>query len=279
MKCLFYMLLLAIVVSSCKSKTEQEETDTTSTVTVDGAETQKLIAEFKPIIQGVWVKKSYIDKVIKMRSPLNAFDEVEGANIMVINADSIKADSLTIGVGWNNHEGSDIVLHFKPGKRANTIKWGTDELGYEIKHGDTILVLYRFSEEKNTTQKSKFIKAANVQPGKDLSYGMDYLINKGIIAGKYSWVKDDNKSQEVVFSTEGKISGLGNFKTFYILNDLNMEPLNNLDEIIFDIYNTNQTSYTFKFDADTLGLYETKPNADSTLLLVDKLKYKLVRKK
>jgi 6-phosphogluconate dehydrogenase len=56
-------------------------------------------------------------------------------------------------------------------------------------------------------------------------------------------------------------------------------PENNLDEILFDWNTKNQKSFTFKFSKDTLNIYETREDADSINLIVDKLKYKLVKHK
>lgn len=278
MKRLFYMLLLAIVVSSCKSKTEQATTDTIVIAATNNAEAQKLIAEFKPIIQGVWVKKDYIDEVVKSKSPLAASYKAVSITTMHINTENIKGDSLIVGAGWGNHEGSDMILKFKPGKRPRTILYGESDLGFEIAKGDTILVWYKKDEEKNTTEVIRYKKALLDQPNDNLGHGMDVLINKGIIAGKYDLI-DNTANREVVFTTEGRIIGFPNTDTYHISNDLNGEPLNNLDRIAFDLYTKHQTSYTFKFNADTLNLYDTKPDTDSMLLVVDKLRYKLVRKK
>jgi hypothetical protein len=55
--------------------------------------------------------------------------------------------------------------------------------------------------------------------------------------------------------------------------------MNNLDEIVFYFLGNNNTGYSFKINADTLSLYDTHPNADSTLSILGKRIYKLVKQK
>jgi len=60
--------------------------------------------------------------------------------------------------------------------------------------------------------------------------------------------------------------------------------MDNLDMIFFrdkkrTADNISHGNYSFKFSADTLNLYNTYPNADSTELVLGKRVYKLVRQK
>ena len=87
MKSAFYISLVFILLASCKSNTKQDAKDTTAGKSGNN-QTEELIQKFKPIIQGVWVKKGYIDKVIKTKSPLAAVDEVNDITTMFINTDS-----------------------------------------------------------------------------------------------------------------------------------------------------------------------------------------------
>jgi hypothetical protein len=237
---------------------------------------------FKKIINGVWIKKDYIDLVVEKKSPAAATDEASGITIMNISTSSIRGngDSVMVGVGWGNHEGGDIILRFKAGKKPSTILVNEREsLGYEINNRDTTLVLYQFNEENKKEYVTKYIKALNQEPADELGFGMDYLINKGLISGKYIATDSLGKKFDVTFFDNGKVTGLPNFKKYWIENDLMGEPMSNLDGIVFDLYTKKQSSYTFKINKDTLNLYNSFPNADSTLAIVGKLKYQFIRQK
>ena len=282
MKNFLYALLASGIFYSCKSNTNQTAKDTSSAR--DSKQTQALIRQFKPIIQGVWIEKNYIEKVIKTRSPLAAADEIKGNTILYINTDHLKGDSLIIPAG-DNHEGTQFTVKFHPGKSSGSIKISEGgELGYSIKKGDTILLLSFFDDQQKKMITTKFIKALNKQPDDDLGYGMNYMINKGLIAGNYTLTDSIGNISRVRFNNDGTVSGFLNFIKYNINIDLNEEPMDNLDEIYFsDLKNDRNGAlnddYSFKFSADTLNLYSTKPNSDSTKSVLDKLKYKLIKQK
>ncbi|WCT12636.1 hypothetical protein [Mucilaginibacter jinjuensis] len=279
----FILLVFTVFVwGSCKSKSSHNtlsNTTTTSAKTAPTEEAQQLIKKFGPIINGVWVKQDYIDKVIKTKSPFEAMDLAIGLTTFKVSLDSIRGDSLVAHGGWDNHEGADMKIKFHSGKRASTILLNGSELGYEIHGRDTMLILYKTkTDDVPTTMYIRVLKRPFKHDG-DLDDGLVYLMNKGLVAGKYFVIDSLGKKADVVLSPFGKITGLSSFKSYMIDYDLGGEPMNNLDGFTFDIYTKHQQSYTFKIMADTLSLYETRPNADSTLLLVDKLKYKLIRKR
>ncbi len=279
MKNILYILLITSLFFSCKSNTKQAAKDSTNTINSTDNKGAGLIQKFKPIIQGVWVKKDYIDKVLSKKSPLAAADEATGMTTMYINTDRIKGDSITVPVGWGNHEGSELMLKFRPGKAASTIQFGDGDLGYSVENGDTLLVISRLDEDEKKIITTKYSKALNKQPDGDLGYGMAYIINKNLVAGNYTLTDSTGTSSKVTFNADGKVSGFYNFKEFMINIDLNSDPMENLDEIGFDYDKKDHASYSFKIDANNLNLYATHPNADSTELVLGKLAYKLVRQK
>jgi hypothetical protein len=273
-------LLLLLIFGSfiaCKSKNNASDKDSIINNTYSNHQSTELMQKFKPIIEGVWVKSDYIDKVIKTKSPMAAEDLANGLTTMYIQTNNLKGDSIMVKAGWGNHEGSELTLKFKPGKTNETILLGDFDLSYSIKNGDTTIVLYSYDKEKNEHTTTLYTKALNTE--KDLGDGLDYLINKGILAGKYKFTDSLGKSSTVTFTSLGKVSGFENLKTYSIENDLGGEPMNNLDNIMFDMDLKTRKDYTFKLNADTLSFYDTKSNADSTELLVDKLRYKFVRQK
>jgi hypothetical protein len=277
MKHCLYLILMLVLFMSCQSNTKPGNQDTIAT---NGAniQTQALIKEFLPLINGSWVKKEYIDKIIKTKSPAQAADLAKGLTTMTILTDYLKGDSIIVDAGWENHEGGDLTLKFKPGKTQGSIVLGAFDLKYSVTAHDTTLMLYEYDNEKKTIKVTKYERAFADKPGY-LGSGTDYLINKAIIAGKYMATDSIGNETKVVFTATGKISGLANFSTYYIFDDLNSDPMTNLDEVIFDTFSKQKLEYTFKINADTLRLFDIKANADSTEALVGKLKYKLVRQR
>ncbi|TSD63480.1 hypothetical protein FFF34_017980 [Inquilinus sp. KBS0705] len=274
MKRLFYLLIIAGLFASCGGN--ESDQDAANNKPLD--QSQALISQFKPIVSGVWVKKNYIKKLIKSKSPLAAADRATGLTTMLIDTAKLKGDSIIVAAGWNNHEGSNLTLRFQPGKNTTTIELGDDELSYKIKNGDTTLVVYHYDEKTKETSTTNYIKALNTQPANNLGYGMSYMINKGIISGIYQATDNTGKKFNAVFYDNGKVSGFPDFNTYYVENDLGNGPMSNLDELIFELNGKNQKSYAFIINKRKLDLYTTKANADSSELLLDKVAFKLVKK-
>jgi len=83
----------------------------------------------------------------------------------------------------------------------------------------------------------------------------------------------------VKFSDAGEVTGLPNIKTYYLLNDFDGDPMDDFDQVIFNLYGKNQQSYAFVINNDLIKLYDTKPNADSSKVLLYRLKYTLKKMK
>ncbi|MGF7037892.1 hypothetical protein [Mucilaginibacter lappiensis] len=274
-------LLLVFIFSifiSCKSNTKPPIKDSI-VVTQSINQTQEVIKKFKPIIQGVWVKSDYVDKVIKTKSPATAADEATGMTTMYINTDKITGDSILVGAGWNNHEGGELTLKFKAGKGKSTILFGGGELGYSIKNGDTVLTTYWPDEKKSNKIIVTNYRRVLIKQAEDMGYGIQYIINKQLISGKYNMKDSIGNNSIVKFYNDGKVSGFLNFKTFYINTDFVAGPQNNLDQLIFDVQTKVQKDFLFKLQSDTLNIYEVNVSADSLRLERGKLKYSLIRQK
>ena len=278
MKNIFYVFLITSLLFSCHSNTKQNLKDSTALKPISD-QTKKLIQKFKPILQGVWVKKDYIDKVLKTKSPLAAADECRGITTMYINTDYIKGDSIVFMAGFYNHDGANVTIKFQPGKSPSSILFNNKDLSYSIERNDTSITVFQFDERKQKMIKAKYIRALKWQSDDDLGYGMNYIINRGLIAGNYIMTDTVGTNSKAIFTNEGKVSGFLNCKKYELNIDLNSEPMNNLDEIGFDIRSNNHKSFSFKIVGDTLSLYDTHPNADSTKLILGKRIYKLVKQK
>ncbi|WP_426670866.1 hypothetical protein ACPPVU_06450 [Mucilaginibacter sp. McL0603] len=284
MKPTFYILFIAAFFLSCRSNPKQTAKDTTTNIKPTADQTQELIKKFRPIIQGVWVKKDYIDKVIKTKSPLAAIDECRGITIMYINTDHIKGDSLQFIAGYFNHDSGNVTIQFKPGKNPSTILFNNEDLSYSIENGDTTITVFQYDNQKKLIVKAKFIKALNRQSDDDLGYGMNYMIDKGIFSGNYILTDSTGSVSKISFTNDGKVSGFLNFSEYNINIDLNNDAMDNLDMIFFrdkkkTADNNFHGDYSFKLNSDTLSLFDTHPNVDSSELILGKRIYKLVKQK
>ena len=269
MKRILYLLILSVAFTACSNN--ESDQDAANNKPLD--QSQALIHQFKPVINGVWVKKNYIKQLIKKKSPLAAAERAIGITTMYIDTAKIKGDSLPVPAGWNNHEGNTVTLRFQPGKNTTTIELGTDELSYTIKNGDTTLIIYHYDRDTKETSSAKYIKAMDKQPAGDVAYAMNYMINHGIIAGKYQATDSRGKASTVQFTDDGKVSGFPGFSTYFIQNDLSAGPKNDFDEIIFNPKGSGQTSYAFTIGGKNITLYDVKAGKQGDL------KYKLVRKR
>jgi len=278
MRKILFVLLIISAFLSCRSNTKQAIKDTASTTTASTNETQALIKKFKPIIQGVWVKSDYIDRIIKTKSPIASEDKSIGIVTMYINTDSIKNDSLVITANDSNVDYGFPVLKFKKGERDSTLVFNGGELGYKIENGDTILISWHRNADTKKIETTKYIKVLNSEPTDDVSYGLELLISKNLIAGNYIMTDTIGRTSNVTFSEYGKVTGIPEKNTYYIAHDLSGEPMSNLDCFVFN-FPENAQSYTFKINADTLKIFEINANADSTESILGELVYKFVRTK
>lgn len=284
MKKLLYLSVIIILFSNCHSK--QIATDSTKTTIITGP-AQELIKKFKPILSGVWVTNDYIDDLIKTRSPYNSSDKFGGMASLIIDADSIHGDSIVAGVSLNNHEGGQFVIYFKKGINPAALplkieyESGTHfyDLGYKVNKKDTNLIVFRYDQNKRLIDQIKYTKVLDKDLNDDAAYGIEFITNKKLITGKYTITDSTGNVSNIEFTNEGKITGFSDFSNYYVNTDFAAGPANNIDQLSFDVSTKHQKDFAFKIKEDTLNIYRTTSNADSTLLFFGKLAYKMVRKK
>ncbi|MFD0793276.1 hypothetical protein ACFQZX_06575 [Mucilaginibacter litoreus] len=233
-----------------------------------------LIQQFKPVINGVWVKKDYIKKVKKSKSPLAAVEKGKGITAMYIDTAKLKGSSISIPVIWNNHEGKNLTLKFEPGRNTTTIVLGDDELSYKIKNNDTTLIIYNYNPRTNETNSAQYIRAADNKQMNNPSYGMTYMINEAILSGTYEGKDANGKPIKATFYADGKVTGLDRLNTYLVQNDMVLNPDRSHDEIIFNPDSKEQKSYSFIIHKKTLNLYD-----DSERIQSNKPSYTLKKKR
>lgn len=212
---------------------------------------------------------------------------------ITIDTNRIINDSLDVGAG-DPHEGGDFVLEFRNGTHANSLTtnivcYDTTnhyensnyvELSYALKNSDTSLWLNEYTSDNRLVDQTQYIRA--LRKPNDSTFkvdGISYLVNKNLISGVYRGQDTSGKAIEVRFDDYGNVFGFSDFRGYYVNTDFMGGPENNLDQIYFDLQTKNQRVYAFVITADTLNLFETKDNEDSTLLLRSDLKFKLIRQR
>jgi len=255
MKRLLYCLLAVSFLFSCKQKA--------------------LKNEFIPIVQGAWVKKSYIDEVLKSKSPALSAQLTTEIMVLNISTSEIKGDSLKVYVGKAAHQIADVMMYFRPGKRPHTILMADTEVGYHITGKDTVITLYFSLDGKPDSV--QYIKALHKAPIKNVGDGLDSMLNKGLIAGKYT-LQENGATKDVEFAVNGDVKGLGNYKTYFINNDY-IKGMINVDGINLDMRLGNPSGLAYKIKGDTLDLYNIKVDEDKAVTVITGLKYHLVKKK
>ena len=240
-------------------------------------------------MEGVWVRSDYINDLIKTRSPYLSRSGLRDVASIMIKMPDGKSDSVNVGYSLNNHEGAEFVMYFKTRQLPTSLKLSLPdydiisnfyELGYSVRERDTALILYHYNKTNQVIDKTVYTKVADKATDKnDAGWGITYITHKKLIVGKYLMSDSKGHRSIVEFADNNQVHGFLDFKTYYVNADFEAGPENNLDEIDFNINTKKQKGFTFKFSAGTLNLYDTKENADSTLLLIGKLRYKLVRQK
>jgi hypothetical protein len=270
-----FLLITIIASEPAKQKTKTEKQ-------ID------LSQKFKPILHGVWVPADYVAELVNTRSPHKASEHLKTISEFVIDTSGNSLDSLEVGISLGNHEGSQFILYFKQGKSSNSLltnisdfddKNGSYELGYKPNVADTFLMLYHYDANKKLIDQNKYIKVKEVQPGKSLEDGFQYMVNKKLIAGIYKATDTTGKEFIVTLGNDGSISGFPNRKTYYILTDFVAEDEEGPDEICFDIQTSDQNCYGFGMKGDTINLFKPQENKDDTTTQKHAVLYTLVKQK
>ena len=203
---------------------------------------------------------------------------------MIIDASGDK-DSITVGSSLNNHEGYSFTVYPKPGRTAISFKTslpdyedptGFYEIGTNGLKEGMELCLYHYSSKGNLLEVIKFTKVADKQPDHDAGWGIQYMVNEKLIAGKYTLIDSNNVETEVILTNDGKIEGHPIFKTFYIETDFNGGPVPTFDSFILNIDSKQMSWYSYKKEGEDIKLYETIGEEGEEKL--GELKFTLIKK-
>lgn len=247
-----------------------------------------LSQKFKPFLHGVWVPTDYIAELVNTKSPHKASDQLKFISEFVIDTSGNSQNSLEVGISLGNHEGSQFVLYFKQGQSPNSLltningfddKNDSYELGYVTSTVDTFLILYHYNENKKLIDQTEYIRVKEVQPGKSLEDGFQYIVNKKLVAGTYKATDTAGKEFIVSLANNGSVSGFPGSKTYYILTDFVAEDEEGPDEICFDVQISDRNCYGFQVKGDTINLFKSQENKADTLIQKNSVIYTLVKEK
>jgi hypothetical protein len=269
MKQTFLIISFYLFLTSCQ--TNGKRTDNASS---------NQMADIKSIINGNWYESTYIDDIQKTKSPFQSQNSL--ATMVEIDIDISQAIGDTLEVGAPSvHEGTSFRIIFTPGLTPNSVQ--TDivdyenernfyELGYVISTKDTTLIIYHYDKNKKLLGQMEYKKAP-----KSPESALQYMVNKTLFSGNYKTVDSSGQTLTLIFSDDGIVTGLPNYKKYYVLTDFVAGPENNLDKVCFDIQTDNQRCFAYEIKGDTIKLYDTKESDDHFNLLLGQLKYKLIK--
>ena len=245
----------------------------------------RLLEKFKPYLHGIWVSKDYIDNIEKTKSPIKSSDMLHFVSEFSIDTTDLEGDSMHVGAAFGNHEGGDFILYFKeghiPGCLATSLKGfetnsDTYELGFLIEGPDTLLVLHYIDNNIQSGSLLKYIKSSKTRSNGELD-GLQYTVNNKLATGRYTVLDSTGNSTNVQLTTDGKIKGFKDFKTYYILTDFVAEPENITDQICLDIQTSKQRCYGFNIVADTISLFDPAKDEQDTLYKPGRILYRFIR--
>ena len=268
MKTKFLLFLLFVVSISCQKKVEQTQNYPASQA-----------ATIKKIIDGKWYETAYIADVQKTKSPFASRTALATIVELDIDVSQTVGDTLKVGAP-SIHEGASFKIVFRPGLAPNSVrtdiidpkaKLNFAELGYNISDKDTTLIMYRYNQNKKLISKKSYKKAP-----KNAESAVQYMVNKTLFAGNYKMEENYTEQPKITFSSNGVVTGLPNFKTYYLVTDFVAEPDIRFDTVCFDIQTSNQECFRYKISGDTLRLYG-KTDDSRLNLRPDVVKHTLIR--
>lgn len=240
-------------------------------------------------MNGVWVATEYIQGIKQTRSPYKSQEELDGICEISIDMNTVQGDSLAVGVSLGNHEGGLFYIYLRQEKNAERLPISDPysggeaigespdyELGYSVHSGDTSLVMYVYDRQHHSVDSMRYTRVLEKSlPGGGGGGGIQYIVNRLLITGDYALRMPDGSIHSIHFADDGTVSGLPEFKTYYVLTDFAAEP-HEFDQISFDIQTSNQHDYILRIYQEALCIYEAvRDKKDESILQRGKLKYDL----
>lgn len=244
-----------------------------------------IISQFTPIINGTWVLTDYIDALTKTQSPKEASAVLKNVVVMQIDPTEMEGDTVFVSSSMNNHKSFTFYLFMRLGQDNQSLQTELTnderESFFELSYNtdtDTTLLLKEYDKDKKLISSKSFAKVTGPQNQDSQPYGIAYMANKILFAGKYTLTDETDGSRKIIELTpDGLVKGMGIHSTYFVFTDFMEEVETNLDEMLFDENTRNQKGYIFEINADTIRLYKALENEERTLLIRGEHRYTLMR--
>lgn len=280
MRQLTIFFLAALILTSCSIEKRKTETKTTNNV-------DSLRQNFNSVFKGVWVLTDYLEEIKKTKSALESANKLEDITTMIINEES-KGDSAEIGISINNHEGGSFIAYFYSGQKKGSLKTNIQdydtqtnyyEIGYEEINNTTYLFLYHYNKTNKLIEKKQFTKVLKSQSHNgDAAWGLQYFVNKTLIAGNYLLVDSLSNKMNVTFGIDESLKGFYDFKTYYYCTDYMTGQTSNFDKLYLKTSKTEDGKcFELKTKNDTIYLYSTTGDEYDGTYKLGKLTYRLTK--
>lgn len=244
-----------------------------------------------PIINGFWVQATYLDAIARSQSPFQAQNTLKEVTEMQINSTALRQDSMEVGLNLGNHEGGQFSIYFRPARNPQSLPISHRnyehpenyyELGYTVRQTDTVLHLNEYTARHQLASSVAYRrvrlpkKLAAQEAGTNT--GLQYEVNRILMSGRYAGYDSSGAAVQVQFMPDGSVAGMPQFKQYYVGTDFAAGPENNLDQLVFDLYTSQQRNFTYRFHKDTLRIYALQTDSTHTELSPARLHYTLVRR-
>ena len=193
--------------------------------------TQVDISAIKPIIQGIWLPRKYVQDIYETHSAFLSSKSIPVISEMQIDPDQIQNDTLYVASSLNNHEGYGFKIWFenKNGKIIignNIREWNSEKFNFEFRYRttpDTILSIVKKDKSDKILESDDFLRIRN--SNHITNYGgmeYEYLARKLILEGSYQ-VLDSTKTKLANVQFDAETGEITNFKydKYSFLTDFN----------------------------------------------------------
>lgn len=192
---------------------------------------------------GVWVMTDYINEIQNNKSPLKSFRLLNGKGVVELSIKkSLNNDTVLCSAVINNHEELNFTGYPKRNRNSvltiNLQDYYTDchyEIGLDTLKDKISIVLYRLNLENKLIEKRHFTKVLeHYDKANKIDGGITIVVNETLLAGKYRLVNEKENESNVIFNSNGSITGFESFKSYYISTDFILRPTQSFDQIVLE---------------------------------------------
>ena len=229
-------------------------------VTAGSSGLSKLI----PALQGGWVNTVYMQSIRETRSPIRAFEKIGEFSAIYIPSGNLQGDSILAELSYNNHEGGEFTIFDRAGGQPHAFQTNLQdpekpanhyELGYEATESDTTLFLFHCSNDNRVLHRFPFGKVVGAERVDNAGVALNYFVNQALFSGTYRLA--DGRDSTVVLTSDGALSGLEPYASYWASTDFVIRMSNNIDNLCFGLREADMECFPFEIKGDSLVVYES----------------------